>query len=465
MGLPLMAPRITPPMHRSFISIGCGVEEDPEIAAALTWLAASSGDAPAFFSRLIAAQQRYREVTADVATRGKDLLWSDLGPDIVAAYFAQGKSLLDDRRSYDFALVSHVVPWLKQLGANLPALEQVDGARDRALHMLHRSAVLPDTTLFELVMASNYAAEGFDVAFIKEGQRKTPDLRLSGGGLGSELFVELKRLQRGSYEIEERCRHVEIFRMLEPFLHEQALSVDVDVTYEKELSDVPVDYLLQQVKRARASPILLSSGYPWRDDFGCGLIRDANVEAVRRDTHKSYLYFGTKMARLLSGRVVSENNYHLSAKVSANPEDPRYIDRMKFGSVVTWQCTAPKAIERKAKYVRSKLAEADRQIAGHGPGIIHIAMDAELHSEASDLRRQRNKDTLGTFQMTSQAAVVYLHYLVPRVSEDHSWLTDETVDVFSRLSRPPPPFSAFPNSTTLSNDEPAWWQHLRSPNA
>jgi len=459
-----MASRITPP-RRPYIAVGGGIEEDSEIAAALQWLANTSGDAPEFFARLIASQQRYREVTADVACCGRDPSWSDLGPDIVAAYLAQGKSLLDDRRSYDFSLVSHVAPWLKQLGTNLSALAQVEGARDRALRMLRNNQVLPDTALFELVMACNYAAEGFDVAFIEEGREKTPDLRLSHGESGSEFFVELKRLQRGVYEIEERRRHVEIFRQLEPFLHEQGLSVDVDVTYEMELADVPVDYLLQQVKRAQASPILLYGGYPWRDEFGSGLIRDANVEAVRRDTRESYLYFGTKMARLLSGRVVSENNYHLAAQAEAHPEDPRYIDRIKFGSVVTWQCIAPKAIERKAKYVRSKLAEADKQIADHGRGIIHIAMDAELHSKASDLRRQRNQDTLGTFQMKSQAAIVYLHYLVPRVSEEHSWLTDETVDVFSRFERPPPPFPAFPSSTTLDNDEPAWWQRFRPSNA
>ena len=465
MGLPVTAPRITLPTRRPYFPIVGGVEKDPEIAAALVWLATSSGDAPAFFAKLIAAQQRYREVTADVDARGKDLLWSDLGPDIVAAYLAQGKSLLDDRRSYDFALVSHVAPWLKQLGANLPALAQVEGAPDRALRMLRNIQVLPDTALFELVMASNYAAEGFAVAFIKEGPGKTPDLRLTSSESDSELFVELKRLQRGAYEIEERRRHVEIFRQLEPLLYEQGLSVDVDVSYEKELAEVPVDYLLQQVKRALASPILLSGGSPWRDEFGSGLIRDANVAAVRRDTRDTYLYFGTKMARLLSGRAVSENRYHLAAQASANPEDPRYIDRMKFGSVVTWQCIAPKAIERKAKYVRSKLSEADKQIAGHGRGIIHIAMDAELHSEASDLRRKRNLDTLGTFQMNSQSAIVYLHYLVSRVSEDHSWLTDETVDVFSRLERPPPPFPAFRSSTTLDNDEPAWRQRFRPSNA
>ncbi|MCX2865382.1 hypothetical protein OOZ63_26505 [Paucibacter sp. PLA-PC-4] len=460
-----MASRITPPTQRPYVPIGGGVEKDSDIAAALVWLATSYGDAAAFFARLSVAQQRYREVTANDATRGKDPSWSDLGPDIVAAYLAQGKSLLDDRRSYDFALVSHVAPWLKQLGVNLPALTRVVGAPDRALRMLRNSQVLPDTALFELVMASNYAAEGFDVAFIAEGPGKTPDLRLSRGESGSELFVELKRLQRGDYEIEERRRHAEIFHQLEPLLHQQSLSVDVDVTYERELADVPVDYLLQRVKRALASPFLLTGGYPWKDELGSGLIRDANVAAVRRDTRESYLYFGTKMARLLSGRVVSENNYHLAAQATANPEDPRYVDQMRFGSVVTWQCIATKAIERKAKYVRSKLAEADKQIAGHGRGIVHIAMDAELHNEASDLRRQRNQDTLRTFQMNSKTIIVYLHYLVPRVSEDHSWLTDETVDVFSRLEHPPPPFPAFPRSTTLDNDEPAWRQRFRPSNA
>lgn len=194
-----MTSRITPPTRRPDVPIGGGVERDSDIAAALVWLATSSGDSAAFFARLSAAQLRYREVTADVAARGKDPSWSDLGPDIVAAYLAQAKSLLDDRRSYDFALVSHVAPRLKQLGANLPALARVVGAPDRALRTLRNTQVLPDTALFELVMASNYAAEGFDVAFIEEGPGKTPYLRLSCVESGRELFVELKRLQRGSY--------------------------------------------------------------------------------------------------------------------------------------------------------------------------------------------------------------------------------------------------------------------------
>lgn len=451
------------PAGRRYVPIGGGVEKDWEIAAALAWLAKASGDAPEFFARLSAAQQRYRELTSDATRLGVNPEWADLGSDVVAAYLAQGKSLLDDRRSYDFALVSQVAPWLKQLGVNLAKIEKVEGSQDRARRMLRTSEVMPDAGMFELVMAGNYAAEGFKVAFIEEGAAKTPDLRITRRGWRRDVFVELKRLQQGQYEIKERRKHVQIFRCLEPFLHERRLSLHIDVTYDKELTEVPVDYLLERVQRAVASPIVLPGGYPWKDEFGSGTIGDADVAAVRRDTEDSYLFFGTKMARLLAGRPISEDNYHLAAHALSNTEDPRFVDEMEFGSVVTWDCIAPRAIERKARYVRSKLAEADNQILEHGRGIIHLAMDMELHSKASDLRRQRNHDTLSSFQMRSQAFAVHLHYLVPRVFEDHSWIVDETVDVFGRLEEPIPPFPAFPGSNELDNDEPAWRQHLQPP--
>lgn len=447
-------------MTRPAFSSSRGVENDLEIATALSWLAESHGDQYKFWRRLEDAQHTYRTVVARVNARGRDPLWADLGQDRVAAYLAQAKSLLDDRASYDFALVSHVAPWLKQLGANIEALRRVEGAKARSLRMLRSAKVHPDTALFELVMASNYAAAGFDVAFIDEGATKTPDLRLSHPGSADGLVVELKRLQQGQYEIEERRRHTEIFRRVEAVIHERRLSIDIDVTYCQELADIPVDYLAQVLERSLSSPIILPGDYPWRDEFGSGNIRAANVPAVLRDTRDSYLYFGTKMARLLSGRIVSENNYHLAACATSNPDDPRYIDKMHFGSVVTWRSAAPRAIERKAKYVRAKLWEADQQISGHGRGIVHIAMDAEPDSDASDLRRQLNIDSLRTYQMKSDAFIVYLHYFVPRVSEDHSWLIDETVDVFSRLANPPLPFPAFPDAPMVENDLPAWRQRI-----
>jgi hypothetical protein len=73
---------------------------------------------------------------------------------------------------------------------------------------LRAESVAPDSAMFELVMASNYATYGFDVAFIEEarGQARTPDLRLSASGLSKPIFVECKRLKRGQYEIQEQAK-------------------------------------------------------------------------------------------------------------------------------------------------------------------------------------------------------------------------------------------------------------------
>ncbi|WP_428003672.1 hypothetical protein [Acidovorax sp.] len=447
-------------MTSSTVPIGGGVEKDPVIAAALVWLGESSGDQAGFSKRLEDAQRTYRAVVADANVRSGDPSWDSLGSDRVASFFAQAKSLLDDRASYDFALVSHVAPWIKQLGVNLAAIQRIQGAQARAKRMLKAAKVHPDTAMFELVMASNYAAEGFDVTFVEEGARRTPDLRVSFPGMDGEFFVELKRLQQGRYEVEERKHQTDIFRCAEVFIDENKLSLDIDVMYDQELHDVPRDYLTRALERFKSSSIVVPGGYPWKDEFGSGTIRPANMAAVHRDTRDSYLYTGIKLARLLSGRVVSENNYHIAAHATRNTQDARYIDRIHFGSVVTWRSAAPEAIERKAKYVRSKLAEADKQLEGHGRGVVHIAMDTEVNSEASDLRRRRNFDVLQQFRAKSDPSTVYLHYLVPRISENHSWILDETVETFSRFDDPPPSFPAFPNAPTPDNDLPAWKQEI-----
>jgi hypothetical protein len=441
------------------------IEDDPDVRAALDWLAGVSGSTRAFRERLESAQAAYRRFTASSENRGRDPALADIGPDVVSAYFAQAKSLVDDRRSYDFALASTTVPWVKQLGCNVALLDGIAGARDRAARMLRADTVTPDSAIFELVMASNYAAEGLGVAFIDEarGQTRTPDLRLAVPELPDPFVVECKRLGRGQYEQTEQARHRLLFRNVAELIDARGLSIHIDVTYTRELTEVPEAYLTDHLRHAMSSRIAMPDGYPWKDELGHGVVRRANLAAVRDDTRESSLYFGTKLARLLSGRVVREMSYHLTAAVDPDPRDPRYFEKIRYGSVITWQCVAPRAIERKSRYVKSKLVEADRQLQGHGLAIIHLATDAELGCESSDLRRARNMDTIKAFTPGSKLGAVYVHYLVPRISEGHAWLLDETVDTFAPTEEPIEATRIFPASVLVDNDLPAWKQQLIPP--
>lgn len=438
------------------------VEEDDDVDAALSWLISVSNSAHSLVQRLVNAQDGYRSATSLPQNLGRDLELRAISEDVVSAYLAQAKSMIQDLRTFDFALASRVLPWVKQLGVNVGLLPEIQGAVDRALNMWENSSVAPDSAMFELVMASNYAAAGFEVEFIPElkGQKKTPDFRISVAGEPDPIFVECKRLQEGDYERKEKAKHREIYRHVSELIDELGASVHIDVTYTRPLEEVPDDYLTEHLKRFLSSRIIISGGYPWKDESGFGKIKAANVAAVHRDIRNSSLYFGTKLARLLSGCVVREEGYHLVAGAEPDSRDPRFIDQLFYASVITWQCISPVSIERKARYVTTKLSEADQQLKGHGPGIVHIAMNMQLDCQSSDLRRARNTQAIKNFVPTSEMLAVYLHYLVPRNTEAYSWSVDETVDKFGPGYLPVPTLAAFPIARKLNNDLPGWKQRI-----
>jgi hypothetical protein len=439
-----------------------GFEEDEDVRAALTWFAMVSGRPQAFVERLARAQQAYRTVTGSPENRGQDPSLEMISQDVVGAFLAQAKSLLDDRRSYDIALASQIVPWVKQIGRNVNVLPYIPGGVERAARMLRAESVAPDSAMFELVMASNYATYGFDVAFIDEapGQARTPDLRLSASDSSKPIFVECKRLKRGQYEIQEQAKHKKLFLKTAKLIHDRRLSVHLDVTYTQELGEVPDSYLADRLISALSSSIITPKGYPWRDEFGFGVVKRADLAAVRRDIRDSSLYFGTKLARLLCGHVVRESGYHLAVEANPDERDPRFIDSIHYGSVATWQCIAPAAIQKKARFVKAKVVEADRQLRMHGSGIAHLGMDMELQCDSSDLRRARNIEAITTFRPCSDLLAIYVHYLVPRTPESNLWIVDETVDRFGQGSGPVPSLKIFTASATVGNELPAWKQEV-----
>lgn len=443
-----------------------GAEEDKDVRAALAWLADCSGDSNAFWTRTRRARETYRHAVSLQENLGQDLVLDRLGVDLVASYFGQADALLHDRRAYDLVLGAQILPFVKQLGLGVEHLKTIPGAAERASRLLQwRSrSTDPGSALFELVVAARYAQEGFRVQFIPEapGNKRTPDFAVERPGFRAD--VECKRLQRGAYEKEEIGYQRAIFREFARVVDENSLSLHVDVTYTQELKDIPPTYLYDRLKAAQAARIATLGGFPWKDEYGSGLIRPANIEAVRADTRASYLLFGPKLARLLCGRQVAPGNYNMTASGAKYPGDVRYLDQLFYGSVVTWQCVASRSIEARARHVRSKLNEVDEQLRGSIAGIAHIAMDAERDTRAADLRRVRNIEEVGGFAFASPVCAAYLNYFVSRVTEVSSWTIDETVDRFGPLD-PTAIWSGriFGEAEVLGNDLPAWHQRPPAP--
>lgn len=415
------------------------LDEHNDLEAALRWFFEVC-DAPfELAERIEAARSHYRN-----ATNFKDGRWITLDAfdsfdDRMAVILAQVVGELRDLRTRDLFLASETLPFLKMIGANIGLLRSISGASDRARRMLRRTEHHPDSGIFELVVALRYARESaLTVEFIPEQSTRMADFLVKyKDDSGPEgIHIECKRLRSSEYEKAEKRQALEILNHVNDFVHERKLSLSVDVTFTEELCIVPPNYLLNRLTEIKNSIILLPGKYPWRDKLGEGIVSVADLNAVKEDVEDTFLLVGSKLARLLAGGKRPEEHFHLVCGGIAHRDDPRFIDKIEYGTAIFWRCLADPSVEARARYIRSKLADIDRQVAQAPLAIAHIGMDVERDTCTADLRRERNLATLASFRPNSMLIEVDLHYFLPRTSEAVSWMIDETVESCSRVAKP-----------------------------
>lgn len=439
--------------------------EDVEIEAALRWFFEVSEDPMELAERIEAARSYYRSTTDFTNGRWVSVDSFDGFDDRIAVILTQAVGELRDRRTRDLLLASETLPFLKMIGAHIDLIRTIPGASNRARRLLRRSEQHPESGIFELVVALRYAREpGLKVEFIPEQAARMADflIRTDGGNDPDGIHIECKRLRPSEYEKEEERYALQILNRVNELVNELKLSVSVDVTFNVALANIPQDYLFNWLKTVSASRMLLPGPYPWKDEFGEGIVSIADLNAVREDIEHSYLLVGSKLARLLAGGKRPEEHFHLVCGGVAHPEDPRFIDEIEYGTAIFWRCLAESSVEARARHVRTKLADIDRQVTQAPRAIAHIGMDVERDIRTADLRRQRNLAALTSFRANSNLMEVDLHYFLPRASEKASWMMDETVDPCSRTDAP---FLAMPRvlggtAKGLVEDQPAWRQQI-----
>ena len=410
-----------------------GVEDDNQVRAALDWLRSVATPELHLEPRMRIARDYYRVGSVPDGSNWPETSRLVLPGDPIASYLAQADSLLHDWRTYDLALGARIIPFLHHVGKTIDFLATMPGGVERARRLLKPKNEHPNATLYELAVAGRYAHEGYDVQFVPESSVRTGDLRVKVEGLNKDVQVECKRLRSSRYELRETANVRALFEPLSQLIHEKRLNIHVDLRFTSELPIVPRNYLVTHVMRALESPFSLFDGYPWKDEYGEGVVRRAQLDRVHDDIRDTYLLYGPKMARLLTGRVVPEGGFLMSADASPSIEDPRYVDTVRYASVLTWQCSAPESIEARARHILSKLNEIDRQLKGADMGIAHIGMEVERDTETADLRHARNLAAVRSFRPASRLLEVHLHYYLPHVTETAAWTMDETIDSNSVL--------------------------------
>lgn len=384
------------------------------------------------------------------------MLWPDpmglLPPDDLAAGMAlQAHALIRDRRFFDARLASRTIPFFKLIGSALPGLSQVEGVEDRVREFLNPRNGHPESNLLELATAARYLLEGFRLRFIPESEQMTPDIELLVE-TGS-IQIECKRLRPGQYEISEGLKVREMFAMACGLAAAGAHFVHLDVMFLAPLDSVPISYLMEHMKSAIGDDVV---DFAWKDAFGRGRIVQGDHQALRDDTIDSSLLVGPKLFRLFTGTVVPSQRVLMGVRGTPHKSDPRYLDSFEAVALCSWDTESAQSVAARARHVRSKLAEIDRQLQGCDVGAAHIVVDAERDSSAADLRRERIRQQITTFRFDSNIGAITTHYLLTHTAETRSWTIDETADYASRM---PTPLLGDPRLFTKGEElgnEPAW---------
>ncbi|WP_369350044.1 hypothetical protein [Stenotrophomonas sp. JAG2] len=432
------------------------IEMDKEVGRALLWMHHVAG--PSLVDRIQAAKVQF--LKASIPADGS-ILWPapvDLLPpgDMTAGLLLQAIALVEDRRFFDARLAPRVIPFLKLIGSALKKLYFTEGAEQRAKEFLNPKNKHPEGTLLELAVAARYLLEGFRVRFIPECNLKTPDLELIFDE--GTIRIECKRLRPGAYEEMESDRARRLFSPACAKVNAVGAFKHLDVTFKTELSAVPDMYLAEHMQ---ASLDDCSECYEWEDNQARGSIRQGDLAAIVADTEVGALLVGPKLFRLFTGSVVPSQRVFLGARGEGHELDPRYLDSFDAIALCSWDTVNEESMSARARHFGSKLAEIDAQLKGCTLGAAHVVVDAERDSATADLRRQRIRDRVCSFDFKSNLAALTTHYLLVHTAEGASWTIDETVDPAMRTTEPLLDDPRLFFDAQVLGDGPAW--HLPPP--
>jgi hypothetical protein len=170
---------------------------------------------------------------------------------ILASYLSHdcpfSDSAYSSRRIYPYAMAIGAV------AEQLRKVPNVDAVLDKMLANNNK----PETQLFELLTASFYLKNGYEVAFIPENSiawpdgktKKSPDLLVKSGEL--ELYVECKRSDKQTrYSKTEEQAWADIWHELSHHMLKVAPWSIIDLVFHEQVADVTPEEVIKVVNLA-----------------------------------------------------------------------------------------------------------------------------------------------------------------------------------------------------------------------
>lgn len=348
---------------------------------------------------------------------------------------------LRDRPTCDEPMQSaRIFPFFSAIGRNIVRLKDSNGIDERLQNLLSKKQNQPDSTLYELVVASAYIRNGWSIEFIPEAPPlKTPDFIARKPEL--EVFVECKRFAKTSgYAENERQAWIIRWNPLCALLQDTGQSIHVDVLFKKPIASLPPDYLLNLYMESY-SPEKLNMQAIVETDEVVFSARHINMKTVHNHLENYYVRNGSpQLIQLLSGKYEPLSNYAQAISLSdcylMGPDDGLhacnvFISGINSAISAKWECVASESINAKAKDVTKLLSKAIAQAPDNGTTCIHIGYETLNGSEIEIVRHAKIAETVRNFDYLGKDIHTIFFNAMQPISKIDFFECAETTTYFS----------------------------------
>jgi hypothetical protein len=339
---------------------------------------------------------------------------------------------------------ARILPVFSRLGSELDLLLKIGGVKEKAEEILNGSRSQPDSVLFEMLIALLWARNGWqNVAFIPTDPReKRPDIRAATGS--EEWFVETKRMTTNSaYSQKERDKWLRMWGRLKDILINYRLPFVLDITFHVELEtlndDFARDNLAGKLKLVVCPCELISNEY-WTVS-----VSFVDFDKIRKHFEKFYVKSHSRQLQLLiGGRWDRSRGFTMvmdasTGRMGGDRGDNEYVENINWAAGAYWHCDAERAYEKKARDIRSHLADAVQQLPASGRGVIHVGFETFDGELVEAERLERIVKTTAMFDpIGKDLRWVYCHLYEAYAPPDKAWYFDETIYYFGANKLPNP---------------------------
>ncbi len=368
---------------------------------------------------------------------------------ILASYLSHDFPLSDSTYSS-----RRIFPYAMAIGAVADQLRKVPNVGDVLDKMLANNNN-PETQLFELLTASFYIKNGYEVSFIPEnsitwpnGKRKSPDLLVKFGDL--EFYVECKRsIKQTKYSQAEEQAWADIWARLSHHMLKAAPWSIADLTFHDQVSTVTAEDVIKVVDLAIKA--------------GGARVKEGSITAQVRAIDKMYLKrhyrkfsvrpHSPQQEKLVFGYVDSNEKRSIAtvAKRVIRPGNNDDILNMYVKDVAScvagqWRCDHEESLSTRSKHFKGLVNDGVSQIPPDRAGVVHVWYETRDGIQIEELRREKNIDNISAYDASETTVLgVFVHAVNYYPLEDnYEWA--ETVQDFARI---PNLMDIFPRQTLM----------------